>query len=68
MKRFAIVLLAACGTTAPGTEDPGTDDPPFEVTDPTDADEDGIPEQLEDHLMLVFGPELHLTAAAPMTA
>ena len=37
-----------------------TEEPPFEVTDPTDADMDGIPEQLEDHLMTLFGPELRL--------
>ena len=35
-------------------------DPGFVVTDPTDNDADGIPEQLEDHLMDLFGPELHL--------
>ena len=67
MKRLAVTfLLAACAAT-PGSEDPGDDDPgsgggddPFEVTDPTDADNDGIPEQLEDRLMTVFGPELRL--------
>lgn len=61
--RCWLVLLAACSTSAPSTDPPGGDDdvtPPFEVTDPTDADEDGIPEQREDHLMAVFGPVLHL--------
>lgn len=53
----AHVVLGGCGGAAP---DPGIDTPPPEITDPTDADEDGIPEQLEDHLMTVFGPELRL--------
>src|SRR5687767_10076938 len=57
--RFAIVLLAAC-SAAPSGDDEPDDVPPFEVTDPTDADQDGIPEELEDHLMTVFGPELRL--------
>jgi hypothetical protein len=39
---------------------PGTGAPPFTVTDPTDDDGDGIPEQLEDYLMTTFGPELRL--------
>ncbi|MBA3397724.1 MAG: Vps62-related protein [Deltaproteobacteria bacterium] len=56
MRFVALALIAACG----GTAEPGSGEPPFEVTDPTDADEDGIPEQLEDHLMTVFGPELRL--------
>jgi hypothetical protein len=62
MRRFAVLMLAACGTTAPAGDDapPVDEPPPFEVTDPTDDDVDGIPEQLEDHLMLQFGPELHL--------
>jgi hypothetical protein len=33
---------------------------PFMVTDSTDADGDGVPEQLEDYLMKTFGPELRL--------
>ncbi len=48
---------------APGTSDIGAADPgsaPFTVTDPTDADGDGVPEQLEAYLMTTFGPELRL--------
>jgi hypothetical protein len=61
MRLSAILIFAAC-STAPGGDDdpaPGPDAPPIE-TDPTDDDADGIPEQLEDQLMLAFGPELHL--------
>ena len=51
------LFLPSCGT-APA--DPGTGEPEFEVTDPSDGDGDGIADQLEDHLMDVFGPELRL--------
>jgi hypothetical protein len=51
------LLIPACGD---GPADPGTDEPEFEVTDPSDGDGDGIADQLEDHMMDVFGPELRL--------
>jgi Vacuolar protein sorting-associated protein 62 len=38
--------------------------PPAEITDPTDADGDGIPDQLEDYLIAQFAPEVRL---APST-
>lgn len=68
MRRFALLLavatLVACASTPspddPGGPDAGAGDPPFVVTDPLDADVDGIADQLEDHLMVVFGPELRL--------
>jgi hypothetical protein len=34
--------------------------PRFTPTDPTDADGDGIPDQLEDYLISQFAPEVHL--------
>ena len=49
---IALLLLVGCAT------DPAAEPPP--VTDPTDDDEDGIADQLEDQLMLRFGPELRL--------
>lgn len=52
--------LAACATDAAAPPPGSSPEPPFTVTDPTDADQDGIPEQLEDHLMQTFGPELRL--------
>ncbi|HWO25698.1 MAG TPA: Vps62-related protein [Kofleriaceae bacterium] len=66
-----VLTLAVLGcATDPGDPDdvadpgdPDAGDPagdPFEVTDPTDADGDGVPEQLEDYLMATFGPELRL--------
>lgn len=66
---FGALAIAAvgCTTSSGGPGGPGDDTideppsaPPFVVTDPTDADGDGIPEQLEDHLMTTFGPELRL--------
>lgn len=61
MRWLALVMLAACGTTAPAGDDaPLPDAPPVEPTDPTDDDLDGIADALEDQLMLRFGPELHL--------
>jgi hypothetical protein len=71
MTRMMLGVLAAaavgCATDpgAPGGgDDDGVDDPPtappFTVTDPTDDDGDGLPEQLEDYLMKTFGPELRL--------
>lgn len=62
MRGLVILVLAACGTTETAPNEPVV--PPFEVTDPTDHDQDGIPEQLEDHLMSVFGPELRLAPDA----
>lgn len=66
--RFSVaILLAGCMGSDPTGPMPGGDDgvdPPFEVTDPTDADEDGIPEQREERLMALFGPELHLAPDA----
>src|SRR5215208_576447 len=65
MRRMMLGVLAAavvgCATDpgAPG-EEGGGDDDPFTVTDPTDNDGDGLPEQLEDYLMTTFGPELRL--------
>ncbi len=60
----ALAALAAGCAIDPGSDggDGGGGDPagPFTVTDPTDADGDGLPEQLEDHLMATFGPELRL--------
>jgi hypothetical protein len=56
-------LVAGCAASPAEPHDPGAGDdgePPFVVTDPTDDDGDGIPEQLEDYLMTVFGPELVL--------
>lgn len=63
-------LLAALATAAVGCaadpDAPGGGDgeppaaPPFTVTDPTDADADGLPEQLEAYLMDTFGPVLRL--------
>jgi hypothetical protein len=62
MQRFAVVaVLVGCGTTPPMPDPgPGDDEPPFEPTDSTDSDADGIADELEDHLMTVFGPELRL--------
>ncbi len=61
---IALTVAATGCATDPGTPGDADDDPPtgppFTVTDPTDADGDGIPEQLEDHLMATFGPELRL--------
>lgn len=51
------MTVFACGGDS-GTTDPVV--PPIEVTDPTDADGDGIPEQVEDYVMSKFGPELRL--------
>ncbi|MBA3821619.1 MAG: Vps62-related protein [Deltaproteobacteria bacterium] len=55
-------LAVGCGGASPGGGGEDTPDavPPFVVTDPTDTDRDGIPEQLEDYLMARFGPELRL--------
>ncbi|HEU0030096.1 MAG TPA: Vps62-related protein [Kofleriaceae bacterium] len=52
MRRLASLLLVIVGCTH--------DAPAFEPTDPTDSDEDGLPDQLEDHVMALFGPELRL--------
>src|SRR4051812_10219055 len=74
MKRMALAILmissVGCATdpATPGGGDDGAGDggddsqvaPSFTVTDPTDADGDGLPEQLEDYLMQTFGPELRL--------
>ncbi len=63
MRVVVLSLIAGCGGTAMWSHtgvDPGADDPPFVVTDFTDDDDDGIPEQLEDFLMMKFGPELRL--------
>jgi len=49
---------AAGGGSSGGDDDPAA--PPFAITDGTDADGDGLPEQLEDYLMVTFGPELRL--------
>jgi len=38
--------------------------PPFTGTDPTDADGDGITDELEDYLLAQFGPELRLAPDA----
>jgi hypothetical protein len=70
-----LVVLAACGTD-PGGPGGGDDDdggpdgplpplgdhqaPPFAGTDTTDADEDGIPDALEDYLLAQFAPQLRL--------
>jgi hypothetical protein len=59
----ASVLVVGCGAKAvlgPFGVDPAARDPQFVVTDPTDDDGDGIPDQLEDYLMMTFGPELRL--------
>jgi hypothetical protein len=48
---FLVMVAAGCGTTP---------DNIFAVPDPTDNDEDGIADQLEDRLMEAFGPELRL--------
>jgi hypothetical protein len=68
MTRMVLGALAAATAvgcaTDPGAPPGGGEDPPsgppFVVTDPTDADGDGLPEQLEDYLMTEFGPELRL--------
>jgi hypothetical protein len=52
MRALAYALLLV-GCAAPATSPP-------EVTDPTDDDQDGIPDQLESQLMERFGPELRL--------
>ncbi len=53
MRPALVLLLAAgCATDISGA-------PPV-ITDPVDLDEDGIADQLEDHLMKTFGPELRL--------
>jgi hypothetical protein len=71
-KLLGVLALAVVGcATSPGA--PGGDDgegeasadeplveQPFTVTDPTDADGDGLPEELESYLMTTFGPELRL--------
>jgi len=65
---FGALALGAVGCAtdpdAPGGDGDGDGGdmtpPPFVVTDPTDADADGLPEQLEDYLMTTFGPELRL--------
>lgn len=54
-----VLVLAACATDP--AEPGGGDAPPLPpITDPTDDDGDGIPEQLEAQLMERFGPELRL--------
>ncbi len=66
------MVVSACATTQPtGDGAPGHDGdswevlgvfqaPPFTGTDPTDADGDGIADQLEDYLISQFSPELRL--------
>ena len=63
-------LVAACGSHGPvsGDDDSVPDAtildehqaPPFTITDPTDADLDGIADQLEDYLISQFAPEIRL--------
>lgn len=50
--RTALAALVLVGCGAPPS--------PVDVVDPTDADEDGVPEELEARIMARFGPELRL--------
>lgn len=63
MRALVLVAVMGCTTSDPGTDPPPPDpgDPP-DATTPTPADEDGdgIADELEDHLMATFGPELRL--------
>src|SRR5688500_3896880 len=56
MRSLLALLLAGCAA------DPATEPPA--VTDPPHDDADGIADQLEDQLMLRFGPELRLAPDA----
>src|SRR5262245_48673228 len=69
---IAIACVAGCGGIAADdapADDTGGDDgpplgdhqaPPFTGTDPTDADLDGIADELEAYLVAQFAPELRL--------
>ena len=63
MRALWLVFVIGCTNAGPAGPGGGGDDDDG-VVDPTDGDGDGIPDQVEDHLMATFGPELRLAPDA----